>query len=327
MGGLFTKSEHSPVIDIDFQAVVVPSEGSALEIYQKCVGLAKERVALVLQMSQYKGCQELARKAIQSATTESQREAFDALLINVDSIARYFQFSKQIESIIPELLSRLSEDVGLGAGGAAASDDADLSKALATTHLSLARQLAELVNFALEFDEQRLKCLQLSNDFSFYRRLLGKFEKGPDKHEGIRVSQHEALLMAQFTADCSPMISSLMRGVQVAVQKTNDTVQYPLSVMANSCMNLLKTKKYANATEAAMIARVMVGSIVVYDLVFLPGELGGAFGKKSPIMIKQCAQQLKKLEAEPQRSALQGFIKFTTKNFKDASDSIRADFE
>jgi hypothetical protein len=39
---------------------------------------------------------------------------------------------------------------------------------------ALAKQLADVFDFTLRFDQTRMKRPQLSNDFSYYRRLLPK---------------------------------------------------------------------------------------------------------------------------------------------------------
>lgn len=45
---------------------------------------------------------------------------------------------------------------------------------------ALVKQLGNMLVFVIDFDQKRLECPQLSNDFAFYRRLLPKFPKHPD---------------------------------------------------------------------------------------------------------------------------------------------------
>jgi hypothetical protein len=45
---------------------------------------------------------------------------------------------------------------------------------------ALAKQLALLFDFTLQFDQTRMMRPHLSNDFSYYRRLLPKFPKRAD---------------------------------------------------------------------------------------------------------------------------------------------------
>ena len=67
------------------------------------------RAPTVLQLlEEYKGCQDLARKAMSTPTLANETEAFEGLLDSVKSIATFFTFSKQIEEVVPDLLMSLS---------------------------------------------------------------------------------------------------------------------------------------------------------------------------------------------------------------------------
>jgi hypothetical protein len=338
-------SEKSPIIEIDFGELIVPSDAATLELFNKCTATTEERSSVLQRIGAYRGCQELARKAIQQATAEAELEAFNGLLPGIESVSRFFSFSKVVEQLMSQLLVKLSqkEPGTLSASASSSSPSAAAAgadtpsspggssapslKLADSSHHCLARQLADLVAFAMEFDEKRLVCQQLSNDFSYYRRLLSKFERGPEKHPGIIVTTDQALTMSQFTADPNPMITAAVKGIKTATGEGGDAVQYALSILANSCAHKLKTSKSLKEKDCLLVARVMVGAVILFDHSFLP-ETGGAFGKKSPITIKQCAQQIKKLGVTPaQKETLKAFIKFTSKNYANAGDSLKAEFE
>lgn len=43
---------------------------------------------------EYRGCQDLARKAMQSPTPENEQLAFEGLLQSVDSVAMFYNYAK-----------------------------------------------------------------------------------------------------------------------------------------------------------------------------------------------------------------------------------------
>jgi len=70
------------------------------------------------------------------------------------------------EALFPDLLNKLADPV-------------DNAPTALGTQQALAKQLAMLLDFILEFDQRRMMRPHLSNDFSYYRRLLPKFNKHP----------------------------------------------------------------------------------------------------------------------------------------------------
>ena len=78
---------------------------------------------------EYKGCQDLARKAMSSPTPENEQLAFEGLLASVDSVAMFYNYAKELEQVLPELLTTLTKD---GADcKASLSDQQALAKQLA----------------------------------------------------------------------------------------------------------------------------------------------------------------------------------------------------
>lgn len=47
---------------------------------------------------EYRGCQDLARKAMQSPTPENEQLAFEGLLQSVDSVAMFYNYAKVREN-------------------------------------------------------------------------------------------------------------------------------------------------------------------------------------------------------------------------------------
>jgi len=152
----------------------------------------------------------------------------------------------------------------------------------------------------------------LSNDFSYYRRLLPKFQN----HDDIKVREDEANGMTMFTAQHIPMMNALCKAADQAF-KSNEAVPMALAVMAMSCLALLKAKKFEEESLQLLCARAMTGAIVLYDHV----DALGAFAKKSLINVKACVVLLK--AQFPKEQSLLNAIQFSTKTFKSSPDSLQ----
>jgi hypothetical protein len=308
MGGVLDKLNTKgggQQVFIDFENAAPSNEEQATYTLVKEVLDRSEEINAVIE--QYKGCQALAKEAMQNPTPENEQEAFDGLLLAVESISTFYSYSKDLEKILPELLSAL---------GKPSQGGSDEQKTQADGKEALYKQLADVFNFTLEFDNVRMQRPNLSNDFSYYRRLLPKFNKHPD----VKVKDDEASGMALFTAEYIPMMNCLARAAAKAAEK-NESTTMVLSVMANSCCKMIKSKRFDNPDTNLFCARAMAGAIVLFDHV----DLLGVFHRKSSIPIKPCVNMLKK--EFPKETALINAIHFSTKHFKDAPQSVQDLFD
>jgi len=296
---LSRKEAHEVFIDFEN----AQPTNNEMKIYNLVNEVLKESDTVLRTIQDYKGCQELARKAMSTPTPENEQEAFEGLLLAVDSISTFFNYAKQLEKVLPELLVTLAQP-------------SNEEKQTLADQQALAKQLADIFDFTLRFDQTRMMRPNLSNDFSYYRRLLPKFSKHPD----IKVKDDEASGMALFTAEHIPMMSCLSKAAGRALEK-NAHVTSALSVMANSCMKMVKSKKFAKAETNLFCARAMTGSIVLFDHV----DERSAFDKRSPIQIKQCILLLKR--EFPRETSLMNAIRFSTKNFRNAPSSVQDLFD
>jgi len=99
---------------------------------------------------------------------------------------------------------------------------------------------ADIFDFTLRFDALRMERPFLPNDFSYYRRLLPKF----NKHPAVKIKDDEASGMALFTAEHIPMMTTLARACPSDAQEPrNQHIMEALALMANSCMKMIKNKK------------------------------------------------------------------------------------
>jgi hypothetical protein len=251
----------------------------------------------------YTGCQELARKAMSTPTPENERAAFEGLLVAVDSIASFFNYTKELEMVVPDLLTTMAAAPAGQAG---------------TTPIpeALGFQLAQIFEFSLEFDRVRMLRPNLSNDFSYYRRLLPKF----NKHPSLRIKDDEASGMALFTAEHIPMMNCLSKATARAQEK-NPQVGRVLAIVANSCRKALAAKKFPQASTNLTCARAMTAAIVISDHI----DVFSVFNKKSPVAVKACILTLKK--EFPKEVSLLNAIRYSTRHFNEAPPAIQALFD
>lgn len=234
---------------------------------------------------------------------DAEEKCFDALLQSVAKINRFFEFSGQLETIFPKVLNKVC------------ATDEEGKEQLVNTQ-ALAMQIAQVFDFTLRFDQERMMKSPISNDFSYYRRLLPKFTDHPD----IVVGDDEASHMAMFTAEHIPMMSSLTKaGTQAAAQ--NENVTLGLALLANSCLHMINNKSFSNPATNLFCARAMTGSIVLYDRI---SELG-VFHKKSPVQLKACVQCLKAQFSDD--FSLLNAIHFSTRTFRNAPSNIQSLFD
>jgi len=280
---------------------------SRLKVRQKIYAQASElleRGALILKtLEDYKGAREEVRKAMGTPNIETETVAFDALLVVVNEVASFWEYSKRLEEILPRMLDHLSKP-------------AEDQKQPVAGQQALAKQLAAVFDFALRFDQVRMLRPNLPNDFSFYRRLLPKFQKNPN----ITVKDEDAGAIGLFTADYIPMMNALCRGATKAA-KENPRVSVTLALIANSCLKMIKCRKFEKAETNMLCARAMTGAVVLFDHV----DASGAFQKRSPVQIKPIIQTL--IRDFPNDGALANALRFTTRTFKSAPDSIQELFE
>jgi len=243
----------------------------------------------------YKGCRELARKAMSTPTKENELAAFEGLLGAVDSIATFFNYTNELARVVPDLMT-------------------ELCRAPLSDQQALATQLAHIFQFALVFDQTRMMRPNLSNDFSYYRRLLPKFSKHPD----LKVKDDDASGMALFTAEHIPMISALTKALDGIA---SEEIQLLLASFANSCLRMLKQKKFSNPNTTLLTARAMTGAIVLYDRIG-PDTV---FNKKCPLATREAIILLRK--EFPKEGGLTNAIQFSTKHFARAPSGIQDLFE
>lgn len=311
MGSLFSGPKVEGV-DIDLDAVQ-PTEGEQ-KMYDEVDEILGKRADIISEVEDYKGCTHLAKAAMGkvgagskagSDDSSAEKTCFDALIVAVNKIVVFHDYAQEVGTIFPRLLSFLGQD-------SEGKSVAGLDKQQA-----LAIQLGQILDFALKFDGLRMMRPEISNDFSYYRRLLPKYSS---THPGIEVKEDLASSMALFTAEPTPMTNKLIKAT-LKTMENNPGVTVVLSTLANSCMLMLKQNRFSNPDTTLFCVRAMVGAIVLFDHV---DEIG-AFGKKSSVDVKQVVTILKKDWSE--ETSLLNSIRYSTKNFNDAPDNVQSLFD
>jgi len=187
----------------------------------------------------------------------------------------------------------------------------DDEKASIQKYQATSRRLADLLDFVLKFDETKMLRPGLQNDFSYYRRSLGKHMQDKD----LTVRDDEASFISLFIAQPIPMMTSVAKAT---TELMNESPQYHthvpkvLATIANVCLHLVKTGEQEQSVNLLCV-RGMVGCIVLFDHI----SADGAFVKRSGINIRQAVQLLVKEYNDQQ--ALLNALRYSAPHFSDDS--------
>ncbi|XP_059155205.1 CYFIP-related Rac1 interactor B-like [Physella acuta] len=305
-------SKHSDNIFVDFEnAQPSPSEERVWLMVKKVLDMAQE---VLLEIQRYSGATEEIRMAISNPKIEDlQDKAWQSVTPLVSKLKKFFEFSLELERVIPELLGELcSEDL--------------TPREHLEQQQSLFKQFAEILDFVLKFDDIKMTTPAMQNDFSYYRRTLNrrKMANEDEIQEGEEhVSNELANRMSLFYAQSTPMLKSLSdvtakfvsQHKDLPLEQTTDC----LSMMANICRVMIENDEYKSRMKEEtrlFCLRVMVGVIILYDHV----HPLGAFTKTSSIEMKSSIKLLKDQE-RTKVEALLNALRYTTKHLQDVSTS------
>ncbi|XP_061402213.1 CYFIP-related Rac1 interactor B [Musca vetustissima] len=287
---------------LDFENAA-PTE-TEREVYDEVDRVLKESEAVLDEIQVYKGAGKEIREAIADPTPQCQEKAWAAVLPLVLKLKRCYEHSLELEKIVPKLLGQL-------VGG----------KLNPTQHLetqqALVKQLAEILEFVLKFDEHKMKTPAIQNDFSYYRRIVSR--QRIDATNNMLVSTELANRMSLFYAHATPMLKVLSEATSKFVADNADDVDNTtetLGTMAKVCLRMLENPKLLQQIEREethlLVLRVMVGLVILYDHV----HPVGAFARGSHVDVKGCVrllQQQPAIKAEPLLNAL----RYTTKHLNE----------
>lgn len=283
------------------------------DVYEEVDRVLKQSEIVLDEIQCYKGAGKEIREAIADPSPECQEKAWNIVIPLVEKLKRCYEHSLELERTVPVLLGQL-------VGG----------RLNPTQHLetqqALVKQLAEILEFVLKFDEYKMKTPAIQNDFSYYRRIASR--QRLDHSNALIVSTELANRMSLFYAHATPMLKVLSEATSKFVQDNSDNVDNTtetLGTMAKVCLRMLENPKLLAQIEREethlLLLRVMVGLVILYDHV----HPVGAFARGAHVDVKGCVRLLQAqpaVKAEPLLNAL----RYTTKhlNEENTPKNIRA---
>lgn len=170
--------------------------------------------------------------------------------------------------------------------------------------------LAKIFDFAFHFDEKKMVKPAIQNDFSYYRRVLGRMKnaskKSKKKSKNNKVDEDIANKMSFYFAYPTPVMKSL---IDTVVQSPNrEELIRGLALIANVACKMIGSEPLSSENKMLLLC-VMTGCIIFIDHL----EEDGVFKKKSPVKIYECIHTIKYYEEESTDFLLNS-IRFSTIN-------------
>jgi hypothetical protein len=289
---------------LDFEDAT-PQTEKEKEIHSQVAEVLNKAEQILEKLAAYKGCEEFIRAAISKPSEETDKAAWNAILPAVETLQEFYEFSVEVEKIYPRLLTSLFQ----------AEDDS--LKSNLKGQQSLAKQLADIFDFALRFDDKKMLNPGIQNDFSYYRRTLSRI-KMTNKGAEIKIKDELANRMSLFFAYPTPMMKVLtdttvnfLKNEPCPINKAQVVAGY--SLMANVCLDMVERGRFTNVKTNMFCLRGMTGSIVLVDHL----DPLGAFHKKSVINVKGAITKLKNFQ-EDATEGLINALRYTTVHLNDA---------
>jgi hypothetical protein len=297
--GALSNGKEPIEIFLDFENAQPSDEEK--DIHSQVAACLDKGPVILERLFKYDGCEEYIRKAITTPGPETEEAAWNAVLPAVDQLQEFYDFSLELEACFPKLLVALCKN--------------DPKDSLANQQ-ALAKQLADVFDFVLRFDDAKMVNPAIQNDFSYYRRTLNRM-KLSKKDLNIKIRDELANRMSLFFAYPTPMMKVLSETTAKFLSSDSsvprDNVTSALATMSNVCHDMVFKKKFEADSTNMFCLRAMTGAIILYDHL----SPQGAFAKKSPIMIKGSINVLKSYSASPTDGLLNA-LRFTTIHLNDA---------
>jgi len=294
MGGGKSKSKV-PDLKLDF-------EGKASGEEEKLYGTIKDQILqqtpdLLGMIKKYGGCEDVIRKALNEPGA-AETVAWEAVSAAVDKLYEFYAFSLHLEKVWPQVLEKVCT------GGNAADSAATINGV--RENLNIVTQIAHIFSFVFHFDEAKMMNPAIQNDFSYYRRVLGRMK---DKKQKMKVDEELANKMSFFFAYPTPMMKVMIDSTTGLDKTDRPRIIAGLSMVANICLQNITGGGAGMGGETIMLLLcAMTGCIILVD--HLREE--GAFDKKSPLNIRNAITQLKQGNNPQPTDFLLNSLRFTT---------------
>lgn len=136
------KNSQTHDIFLDFENCIPTYEEQL--VYDEVQEVLRQSESILEEIQCYKGAGKEIREAISNVSPEIQEKAWTAVVPLVEKLKRFFDHSIELERIVPKLLGELVGDTR--------SPRQHLEEQQA-----LVKQLAEILEFVLKFDEYKVR--------------------------------------------------------------------------------------------------------------------------------------------------------------------------
>ncbi|KAH6567673.1 hypothetical protein BASA50_003757 [Batrachochytrium salamandrivorans] len=287
--------EEEPIdIPINFSAQPTAEEQ---HIYNATVELLRFGPNILQDLRGYVGCGEAIRQAISNPGRSTEDAAWSVVCPAVAKLKEFYDFSNNLEQILPRIL----QFFGKG----------DVSQSF-EKYQATARRLAEILDFAIQFDNLKMSNPNVQNDFSYYRRSVSRMKMNNAQLVAV-VSDDLANKMSLFFAHSNPVTKALTDATTLTINSravSQGAVMDILSTLSGISYNTVAKNRAGN--ETAFYLRVMVVSIVLYDHV----DPAGAFIKSSKINIKSSVKVIQSTGGQASDMLL-NLLRYSTQHFND----------
>ncbi|MES1916218.1 MAG: hypothetical protein MHM6MM_008058, partial [Cercozoa sp. M6MM] len=249
MGLVASVFRRDPLRDvvIDFDGARPASSDQGL--YDLATELLERGAELLAQVQHYEPKPEYIRRALSDNSAVAEAEAFEAVRPNVDLVAGWWRFSKELEEVMPRMF-----------GAMVPSDSSQSAAAAIAAKQALGRRLAELLEFVIRFDELKMGQPGIQNDMSFYRRSLGKHA-----HEQLTVREDDASFISLFLANHIPFMTATAKAMAEASRERQELLQ-SVSDFTNACTSIVRLGKFdPESPHNLLCLRAMAAGIVLFD--------------------------------------------------------------
>lgn len=306
---LLTRDE-APKYDIFVDFENAQPTDSERETYDLVESVLRSSEEILQELQQYKGAGNEIREAIANPRSEMHQErAWEAVVPLVSKLKKFFEFSTQLELIVPKILWQLCSG--------------SMTPMLhLETQQALVKQFAEILEFVLKFDDLKMTNPAIQNDFSYYRRTMSRLRMAnqEEAENETAVTNELANRMSLFYAHATPMLKVLSDTTTQFVSENKDlpieNTTETLGTMAKVCQRMIENpeflQRFKSEETVLFVLRVMVGLIILYDHV----HPVGAFARNSHVDIKGCIKVLKE-QPVPNAEGLLNALRYTTKHLND----------
>jgi len=300
MGAIFgsDKEGFNPSFNFDLSAAPTPAEKSVHDQLQVVI---EHHPKIIQQMQAYKGCTEYIRVAVsQPKNEEAKQLCWAQLSPSVEVLKEFYLHAESLAKVFPILLEALCSPP-------------DVEGAFSTQQ-ALTKQMVDVFDFCIAYDELKMGNPAISNDFSYYRRQMSAMRMGGGGEAKAGITDEMANKMSLFYAFPTPMLNLVKNCIQSDKLKIDkERLQAGLSLVANVCYNLVEKRKITVPKLLMFCLRAAVGATILVDSLYEPG-IFNAKAKKTPISAKYALNILKNfIEPDCSTVHLINALKYNTK--------------